>query len=88
MVSQGHITSKLERDCYLHTRHSGRIPAAKGMVVGAQKLHGKCTTRQAHTHSKPRPPDPTKARATLTCACWHIQMERSEVAASVKSSSV
>ena len=27
------------------------------------ELHSKCTTRQAHTHGKPRPPEPTKARA-------------------------
>ena len=45
-------THYLERDCYMHTRHSGRIPAA-GMVVGAHKLHSKCTTRQAHAKQAP-----------------------------------
>ena len=33
----------------MHTRHSGRIPAAKGMVVGAQKLHGIELSRGAYT---------------------------------------
>ena len=45
----------------MHTRHSGRIPVAKGMVVGAHKLHSKCTTRQAHTH-KASPALPTPPR--------------------------
>ena len=58
-------THDLERDCYLHTRHSGRIPAAKGMVVGAQMLHGKCTTRQAHTQQAP-PSRPYRGEASYT----------------------
>ena len=32
-------------------------------VCPTHELHSKCTTRQAHTHGKPRPPEPTKARA-------------------------
>ena len=64
-------THYLGWDCYLHTRHSGRIPAAKGTVVGAQETARQCTTRQAHTHTAISALPTHEARAMLTCTAVH-----------------
>ena len=42
----------------MHTRHSGRIPAAKGMVAGARNCTAVHHASGTHTHSNLRPPDP------------------------------